>query len=170
MAKLLGDVVYATEDISLPEAVGQMLRESGLKVATAESCTGGYLAHLLTSIPGSSDYYLGGVVSYANSVKREVLGVSPETLREHGAVSEPVVRQMVEGVCRLTGADLAMATSGIAGPGGGTPEKPVGTIWIAVGNEKEQHTHLLQLGKTRLSNIQYTAMFALDMLRRTALL
>ncbi len=166
MARLLGDVVYALEDISLSEATGRLLRERGLKIATAESCTGGYLAHLITSVPGSSDYYLGGVVSYANSVKQQVLGVSEETLRKHGAVSEPVVRQMVQGACRLTGADWAMATSGIAGPGGGTAEKPVGTIWIAVGNEKEQHTHLLQLGKNRLSNIQYTAMYALDVLRR----
>ncbi len=166
VARLLGDVVYALEDISLSEATGRLLREKGLKIVTAESCTGGYLAHLITSVPGSSDYYLGGVVSYANSVKQQVLGVSEETLRKHGAVSEPVVRQMVQGACRLTGADWAMATSGIAGPGGGTAEKPVGTIWIAVGNEKEQHTHLLQLGKNRLSNIQYTAMYALDMLRK----
>ena len=166
MARLLGDVVYALEDITLQEAIGRLLREKGLKIATAESCTGGYLAHLITSVPGSSDYYLGGVVSYANSVKQQVLGVSEETLRKHGAVSEPVVRQMVQGACRLTGADWALATSGIAGPGGGTAEKPVGTIWVAVGNEKEQHTHLLHLGKNRMSNIQYTAMYALDMLRR----
>ncbi len=169
MANLLGDVVYAREDISPEEAVGRLLRAQGLKVATAESCTGGYLAHLITSVPGSSDYYLGGVVSYANSVKQEILGVSEETLRQHGAVSEPVVRQMVQGACRITGADWAMATSGIAGPGGGTPQKPVGTIWVAVGNKKQQYTRLLHLGKNRLSNIRYTAVYALDMLRREVL-
>ncbi len=165
----LGKVAYATEDIELPEAVGALLREKGLQLATAESCTGGYLAHLITSVPGASDYYLGSVISYANSVKREVLGVSKATLLQHGAVSEACVREMVRGVCKLLKSDLALATSGIAGPGGGSPDKPVGTIWIAVGSAEKQETHLLRLGKDRSSNIEYTSLFALEVLRRQLL-
>lgn len=107
------------------------LRSRGYTVATAESCTGGNIAHLITAIPGCSDTMLGGVVSYANEVKTGVLGVSAADIAAHGAVSEPVVRQMAEGVRRATGADCSVATSGVAGPGGGSPGKPVGTVWIA---------------------------------------
>lgn len=103
-----------------------------LTVATAESCTGGNIAHLITAIPGSSEAMLGGIVSYANSAKEHLLGVSAATLAAHGAVSIPVVEQMARGACRAFGADIAMATSGVAGPGGGTPGKPVGTVCIAV--------------------------------------
>ncbi|MDE6396507.1 MAG: CinA family protein [Muribaculaceae bacterium] len=108
------------------------LRERGMTMATAESCTGGNIAHLITSVPGSSEIFNGGVVSYANSAKINVLGVSPDTLAEHGAVSEATVRQMADGAARVLGTDFAVATSGIAGPGGGTPDKPVGTVWIGV--------------------------------------
>ncbi len=167
MMKLLGEVAYAAEDVDLQEFVGELLRERGLCLATAESCTGGYLAHLITSVPGSSDYFRGSIVAYANEFKTELLGLSAETLKTHGAVSEACVKEMVRGACRLPGVDVGIATSGIAGPGGGTPEKPVGTIWVAVGNEQKQYTHLLQLGKNRQSNIAYTSLFALDMLRRS---
>lgn len=109
----------------------EALRVRGLTMATAESCTGGNIAHAVTSVAGASDVFLGAIVSYANSVKSGLLGVSTDDLAQHGAVSEPVVRQMALGACHATGADCAVATSGIAGPGGGTPEKPVGTVWMA---------------------------------------
>lgn len=120
------------ENDTLVLALAKELRAKGLFCATAESCTGGLIGAKLTAAPGSSEWYLGGVISYANRVKEQVLGVSPKDLATFGAVSEPVVRAMAEGVCRVTGADAAMATSGVAGPGGGSTEKPVGTVWIAV--------------------------------------
>lgn len=112
--------------------VVERLKEKGLTMATAESCTGGNIAHIITSVPGASEVFAGGVVSYANSAKINVLGVGAETLADNGAVSRPVVLQMVGGACKALAADCAVATSGIAGPGGGTPDKPVGTVWIAV--------------------------------------
>ncbi len=128
----LGDLIIATRDVSVEERLEELLREKGLTVGTAESCTGGNIAHRLTSVAGSSDVFSGAVVSYTNEVKHNVLGVSETSLAAYGAVSEPVVRQMAEGACRVLGCNCAMATSGIAGPGGGTPQKPVGTVWIAV--------------------------------------
>ena len=129
--EMLGNHIIADGDKQLPEILGDRLREKGLTLATAESCTGGNIAHQITSIAGSSDYFKGSVVSYANEVKINQLGVSEEDIAAHGVVSEPVVRQMVEGACRLLGTDCAMATSGIAGPGGAVPGKPVGTVWMA---------------------------------------
>lgn len=122
----------AETDTTPASALLRELIERHLTVATAESCTGGNIAHLITAIPGSSEAMLGGIVSYANSAKEHLLGVSAATLVAHGAVSIPVVEQMARGACRAFGADIAMATSGIAGPGGGTLEKPVGTVCIAV--------------------------------------
>ena len=116
----------------LAEKLVLLLQQRGLTVATAESCTGGRIAAAITSVAGCSAVMLGGVVAYHNNVKAKVLGVSENVLAEYGAVSEPVVRQMVQGVAALTGADCAVATSGIAGPGGGTPGKPVGTVWVAL--------------------------------------
>lgn len=110
----------------------ELLRHRSLTMATAESCTGGNIAHRITLVPGASDVFSGAVVSYSNRVKADILGVSMENLRLYGAVSEPVVREMAEGVCRALGVDCAVATSGIAGPGGGTPDKPVGMVWMAV--------------------------------------
>ena len=112
--------------------LGQRLVARGATLATAESCTGGLIAALCTDVPGSSAWFTGGVVAYANEVKRDVLGVDPALLAAHGAVSEPVVRAMAAGVRRLTGTRYAVAVSGVAGPDGGTPEKPVGTVWLAV--------------------------------------
>ncbi len=112
--------------------LGQRLAALGATLATAESCTGGLIAARCTDVPGSSAWFTGGVVAYANDVKRDVLGVDPALLAAHGAVSEPVVRAMAAGVRRLTGARFAVAVSGVAGPDGGTPEKPVGTVWMAV--------------------------------------
>lgn len=129
--ELLGGHIIADGDKRLPEILGERLREQGLTLSTAESCTGGNIAHEITSIAGSSDYFKGAVVSYANEVKTGLLGVDEQDIAEHGVVSEPVVRQMVEGACRVLGTDCAIATSGIAGPGGATPGKPVGTVWMA---------------------------------------
>ncbi|MDE6370232.1 MAG: nicotinamide-nucleotide amidohydrolase family protein [Duncaniella sp.] len=127
---LLGPAVLADRDMTPAEILLDRARRAGLTVATAESCTGGNIAHELTLIPGASDVVAGGVVSYSNEVKVNVLGVSADDIARHGAVSIPVVRQMAEGAARVTGASLTMATSGIAGPGGGSPEKPVGTVCI----------------------------------------
>lgn len=119
-----------------PEAaevvVGRLLRQKGLTLATAESCTGGLIGHRLTGVPGSSEYYLGGVVAYSNHAKRELLGVDTLDLENLGAVSEPVARQMAKGVREAFGADIGIGVTGIAGPGGGTPDKPVGLVYIAV--------------------------------------
>ena len=124
-------LVIADEDIPLADILGRKLRESKLTLSTAESCTGGNIAHVITEIAGSSDYFKGAVVSYANEVKTCVLGVSPGVLETEGAVSQPVVEQMVRGVSELLHTDCAVATSGVAGPGGGTPDKPVGMVWMA---------------------------------------
>ena len=119
-----------SETLALISELAQALKERGLVCATAESCTGGLIGAALTSVSGSSEWYVGGVISYANSVKTGLLGVKEADLEAQGAVSEPVVRSMALGACRVTGADVACAVSGVAGPGGGTPEKPVGTVWI----------------------------------------
>lgn len=127
----LGDLMIYDGDATAAEILLRKLADRKLTVATAESCTGGNIAHRLTSIPGSSESFLGGVVSYANEVKSGVLGVNPADIEAHGAVSREVVEQMAVGACRATGARCSMATSGIAGPGGGSDEKPVGTVWMA---------------------------------------
>lgn len=128
---LIADHVLATDDLTPPQILGRMLTERCRTIATAESCTGGRLAALLNEHSGSSAYYMGSVIAYDNSVKQQVLGVSADTLATDGAVSEACVRQMAEGVRQLLHTDYAIATSGIAGPTGGTPDKPVGTVWLA---------------------------------------
>ena len=128
----IGDFVYGDGDDDLAELVLAMCRERGLTIATAESCTGGLLGARITAIPGSSDVYQGGVVAYDNSVKSKLLAVLDVSLREHGAVSEQVAREMAEGCAQALGTDIGIGITGIAGPGGGTPDKPVGTVWIAV--------------------------------------
>jgi nicotinamide-nucleotide amidase len=162
----LGDLVFGMGTGSLLETVTRLLQARELWVATAESCTGGYVASQLTRLPGSSAHFRGGIVAYDNEVKIDELGVSPAVLEEHGAVSEPVVIQMVRGACRLLRTDVAVATSGIAGPSGGTPEKPVGTIWIAAGNKKKVVTYLLRAGKDRQRNIQFATNAVLNLLRK----
>jgi len=141
-----------------------MLKAQGLTIGTAESCTGGFIAHRITSVPGSSAYYQGSIVAYDNRLKEQLLGVDPSVLESEGAVSEATVRAMVAGALTTLGVDVAIAVSGIAGPGGGTPEKPVGTIWIAVGNQEETQTLLIHGSKDRDKNIQYTASRALGLL------
>ncbi|MET0344302.1 MAG: competence/damage-inducible protein A [Polyangiales bacterium] len=132
------DVIYGDREDTYPGAIGRTLRDRGLTVALAESCTGGMLGSMLTSVPGSSEYLLFDAVVYANSAKTHVLGVNEETLRAYGAVSEETALAMVRGVLRCSGADLGIAVTGVAGPGGGTDEKPVGTVWIGVGNASGQ--------------------------------
>ncbi|NPA33720.1 MAG: competence/damage-inducible protein A [Chlorobi bacterium] len=166
IAKILGDIVYSLEDKPLAQVIGEILRQRQQTISTAESCTGGYLAHLITSIPGSSDYYLGTVVSYHNQVKSNLLGVPEEVLETQGAVSKPTVEQMVRGVRQIIGSDWAVATSGIAGPTGGTPEKPVGTVWIATGNNDRLSAIKFHFSGSRLDVITKAALMGLDMLRR----
>ncbi len=144
------------------------LRKRGLTMCTAESCTGGAIATAITSFPGSSLIFKGGVVVYSNEVKMSVLGVSCDTLDSHGAVSEPTVREMVVGVRRLMQSDCAIATSGIAGPGGGSPEKPVGTVWVAVAVGENVATQLLSLkDEGREKNICASVKKALSLLLKT---
>jgi nicotinamide-nucleotide amidase len=162
----LGELIYGHNDETLEENLGKLLRERQLTLATAESCTGGYVGHLITSVPGSSDYFKGSVVAYANEVKEELLKVRTETLEKEGAVSEATVREMVGGALKLLKTDLAVSVSGIAGPGGGSPQKPVGTIWMAVGNASVTETFKLQAGKDRLKNIQYAGNMAINMVRK----
>lgn len=163
---IIPELIFGYGTDKLEAAVGRLLLERDLSLSTAESCTGGYLAHLITSIPGSSAYFEGSIIAYANSVKTQQLDVQTSTLEAHGAVSEETVKEMVQGLLQSMGTDLAVASSGIAGPGGGTPEKPVGTIWLAVGNKEMVRTKKLQLTKDREKNIEYTAIMALNMIRQ----
>ena len=158
---IIGDVIYSYEDDTLENCIGKLLKQHGKTISTAESCTGGLVASMITSVPGSSEYYLGSVVSYANSVKQEVLGVPAEIIREFGAVSSECVGAMAEGVRKLTGTDFSVATSGIAGPGGGSAEKPVGLVWIGVSSQSGTQTYKLNFNSDRKRNIERFASSAL---------
>ncbi|TGE28840.1 competence/damage-inducible protein A [Hymenobacter metallicola] len=164
---LLGDHLFAEGEVPLEAAVGQLLLARGLTIGTAESCTGGYVAHKLTSIPGSSAYFLGSIVSYHNNIKINELGVLPETLAAHGAVSEEVVRQMAEGARRRLGVDVAIATSGIAGPDGGSEEKPVGTFWLAYADDHQTVARKITFNRGRQLNIEYATTSVLNLLRQS---
>lgn len=163
---LVSEWMATDEDISLQEAIGRLLKARGKTLGTAESCTGGYIAHLITTIPGSSNYFKGSVVSYANEVKEKVLQVSPDILSANGAVSEPTVEAMVKGALQLLDTDFVVATSGIMGPGGGSPEKPVGTVWVAVGNHQKIITQKFAFRFDRQRNIELAATNALNLLRK----
>ena len=163
---LLGDAVVATEDKPLEVLVGEQLLRLHATVGSAESCTGGKIAALLSKHAGSSDFYKGSVVAYSNEVKMSVLGVEKTTLEEWGAVSEQTVIQMAQGARRVLGTDYAVATSGIAGPGGGTADKPVGTIWTAVATPEKVYTKLLHLGTLRDKNTDRTTVAVLVNLLR----
>jgi len=162
----VADVMVIDEDITLQEAVGRLLKLQNKTMGTAESCTGGYIAHLITSIRGSSTYFKGSVVSYDNEVKETILNVSHETLKNFGAVSEDTVIQMIKGTLQNLRTDYALATSGIMGPDGGTVDKPVGTVWVAVGNREKVRTHVFHFRFDRQRNIELTAHNALNMLRK----
>ncbi|MHA4810021.1 CinA family nicotinamide mononucleotide deamidase-related protein [Flavitalea flava] len=154
------------QDLTIQQALGQLLKEKGRTVGTAESCTGGYIAHLFTAIPGSSHYYKGSVVSYDNEVKEKVLKVGADTIARVGAVSEETVRQMVEGALSVLNTDYVVATSGIMGPDGGSTDKPVGTVWIAVGNHRNIIAQKFFFRFDRQRNIELTATNALNLLRK----
>lgn len=166
---IISKYIYGEGDDSLEEVVGRLLRQKNKTLATAESCTGGYISHLITSVPGSSHYYKGGIISYANEIKINELGVNEETLKKFGAVSEQCVKEMAEGVLKKMKTDYAIATSGIAGPDGGTAEKPVGTVWIAIASKDKTTTHIYNMGDHRERTIQRTALQALDNLRHIVL-
>ncbi len=160
------EYVVAEEDISLEEAVLKKLKKHSKTLSTAESCTGGYIGHLLTSIAGSSEAYEGGAISYSYDLKKICLGVQQSTLDTFGAVSKETVEEMVLGSLKNYHTDYAMACSGIAGPGGGTEDKPVGTVWIAVASKNKVYSKKFQFGNQRLQNIERTAIQALWMLFR----
>jgi nicotinamide-nucleotide amidase len=159
------DYVYGYDEETLESAIGKLLKNSGKTLALAESCTGGYISHLVTSIPGSSAYFNGSVVPYHNQFKENVLGVKDETLAGHGAVSEETVLEMAAGVRRMFGSDFGLSSSGVAGPDGGTDEKPVGTVWIACAGEGFAVAKKLQLSHDRMLNIQVTGVAVLNLLR-----
>jgi len=162
---IFGYEVFGEERVTLEQLVGKLLKEKNKTLSTAESCTGGYIAHLITSISGSSDYYLGSVISYSNRIKEIELGVSSKMLHENGAVSKQVVEQMAKVIREKYNTDYSIATSGIAGPTGGTDEKPVGTVWIAVARKDGIVSEKFLFGKHRERNIQRAASAALNMLR-----
>ncbi|WP_258103628.1 competence/damage-inducible protein A [Marinoscillum sp. MHG1-6] len=162
---LIKQYIYGYDDRELEYHMGQILFKAGKTIAFAESCTGGYLSHLMTTIPGSSAYYAGSVVSYSYDVKENVLGVDHETLETKGAVSEEVVRQMAESVRKKLNTDIGISISGIAGPDGGTEEKPVGTVWIAYSDKEKTVAKKFNFSKDRVLNIQYSAYMALNMFR-----
>ena len=165
LMKIIPQNIYSTDNVNLEEVIGKLLKQKKATLATAESCTGGYLAHLITSISGSSDYFKGSVISYANEIKINELGVNPTDIENFGAVSQQVVEQMALGVRKKFKVDYAVATSGIAGPTGGTPEKPIGTVWIAVASKNKVVSKSFTFGKIRSVNIERSAVAALGMLR-----
>jgi len=161
----INNYVYGYNEETLETAVGKLLKNEGKTLALAESCSGGYISHLITAVPGSSQYFQGTVVPYHNALKEQLLGVSSATLTQHGAVSEATVREMALGVKKLFGVDFGLASSGIAGPDGGSPDKPVGTVWIACAGPNFVEAKLLQLTQDRLINIQLTGVAVLNLLR-----
>ncbi len=162
----LGDVAYGEGEGSLAEVVGWTLSSRRQTVAVAESCTGGLLASLITDVPGSSEWFERGAVTYSNESKQRILGVRPETLAAHGAVSREVVEEMAEGVRRISGTDFGIAITGIAGPSGGTPEKPVGTVHIGIADGHRVDAHAFHFQRDRISFKQLVAWTALDLLRK----
>ena len=164
--RTIPELIYGENEETMEMAVGRILRQKSLTLCTAESCTGGNIARMITSVPGSSDYYKGSVVAYDNRVKTTLLGVGSNIIEEEGAVSGPVVRAMAEGARKLLNTDYAVAISGIAGPSGGTTEKPVGTVWIAVSSAMATVAEKFVYGTDRNINIMRFSVAALNMLRQ----
>jgi nicotinamide-nucleotide amidase len=162
---LAGEYIYGYGGDPLEVVIGQLLRSRKLTLSIAESCTGGYLSHLITSVPGSSDYFLGSMIPYAYEIKMRQLGVKPETLEKYGAVSEPTIHEMANIVRAKFNTDIGVATSGIAGPGGATLEKPVGQIWIAYSDKHKTVTRKLQISNDRMINIRMASMAVLNLIR-----
>lgn len=163
---LIKDYVYGFDNDTLEQVVGNLLRKANKTLSIAESCTGGYLSHLITSVAGSSDYFTGSIIAYDNKIKTGTLSVDAGTIENHGAVSEAVVNAMAENIRKKFNTDYAIAISGIAGPGGATEKKPVGTIWIALSSEKNTSAKKFMLGTDRIRNIQVASTTALNMLRK----
>jgi nicotinamide-nucleotide amidase len=161
-----GEYVFGEDDDTLPQVIGRMLLQKSATISTAESCTGGYLAHLITSVAGSSGYYQGSIISYAEEVKMQELGVKPGTLKEHPAVSEQTCKEMAEGCRKKFGTTYAIATTGIAGPGGEQRGEPVGTVYIGIAGAKGTVVKRSVFNRNREENIQLFSLTALDMLRR----
>lgn len=158
--------LISERDEPIEMVLGRLLKEQQSTISTAESCTGGAIAALITSVPGASEYYQGSVVSYSNAIKKNLLGVKDDTLVKYGAVSEEVVKEMLMGLLGCTGTEYGIAVSGIMGPGGGSAEKPVGTVWVAVGNVRRQETFLLHQHYDRKKNIEVTAVMAINLMRK----
>lgn len=165
LQKIIPENIFGYDTETLAGVIGNLLKKRGKTLAVAESCTGGFISHLITSVAGSSVYFNGAVTAYSNQIKEKILGVNSETLIENGAVSEAVAREMVVGVKTAMNADFAIATTGIAGPDGGTDEKPVGTIWIAVADENDVVAEKYTFGDNRERNIIRSSQTALQMLR-----
>lgn len=163
----IGQFIYGYGEDPMKVVIGRMLRDKKLTLSIAESCTGGYLSHMITSVPGSSDYFLGTMIPYAYEIKMRQLGVKPEILEKYGAVSEPTIIEMANIVRAKFNTDIGVATSGIAGPGGATPDKPVGTIWIAYSDKHHTVTKKLQLSQDRMINIRMSSMAVLNLIRQS---
>lgn len=161
----VGQFIYGYGDDPIEVVIGKTLRERRLTLAVAESCTGGYLSHMITSVPGSSDYFLGSMIPYAYEIKMRQLGVKPETLERYGAVSEPTIVEMANIVRAKFNTDVGVATSGIAGPSGATPDKPVGLVWIAYSDKHQTVTRKLQLSQDRSINIRAASVAVLNLIR-----
>ncbi len=166
LQELIPDLIFGYDDETLEMIVGHHLKEKKATLATAESCTGGTIAQLITSVPGSSAYFKGSVVAYSNEIKEQILGVSAESLEKYGAVSKEVVKEMAISMQSRFNVDYAIATSGVSGPDGGTPEKPVGTVWIAIASPGEVVAMHYLFGDSRERNIRRTALQALNLLRK----
>lgn len=164
--RIIPDLIYAENEESFESVIGKLLRKKKKTICTAESCTGGRIANMITSVPGSSSYFKGSIIAYDNSVKTQLLGVMKEIIASDGAVSEQVIIQMAEGIRRLFNTDFAVATSGIAGPDGGTELKPVGTVWIAVASENGTVTSKHVFGNDRITNIERFSIAALNLVRK----
>jgi nicotinamide-nucleotide amidase len=162
---IVGEYIFGYDDETLEEAIGRLLRSKKMTLSIAESCTGGYLSHMVTSVPGSSEYFIGSMIPYAYEIKMRQLGVKPETLEKFGAVSEPTISEMANVVRARFNTDIGVATSGIAGPGGATPDKPVGTVWIAYSDKFQTVTKKLQLSKDRAINIRMASVLVLNLIR-----
>ena len=166
LQQIIPEAIYGYGNETMAEAIGKMLLPQGKSLAVAESCTGGFISHLITSVPGCSAWYKGSITSYSNEVKEKLLGVKTETLMNYGAVSEETACEMAAGARKLLNADFAVATTGIAGPDGGTPEKPVGTVWIAVATDKAVKAKKFTFGDNRERNIMRSGQSALQFLRQ----
>jgi nicotinamide-nucleotide amidase len=166
LKELVKEFMVADEDLTMQQVVGKLLLENNNTISTAESCTGGAIASLITSVAGSSAYFKGSVVSYSNEIKQELLGVKKETLDAYGAVSEQTAREMLSGILKKMKTDFGIAVTGIMGPGGGSEEKPVGTVYVAVGNKEDQAVQKFKQRFTREKNIEVTSVMALNLMRK----